>query len=126
MLAALPRFSKQVNRVLTWVIVGLFVVWVVGNLLHAPGQFVSVFLLGLTNVGAAIWAVNAGHLGASGGNIRPANALFRIGGVPCQAKSLVVVLITIPVLLVLTYVVRKTKQGKAMRAVAQDMDASRM
>jgi branched-chain amino acid transport system permease protein len=36
------------------------------------------------------------------------------------------VLITIPVLLALVYLVRNTKPGKAMRAVAQDMDASRM
>src|SRR5918911_708756 len=48
MLAALPRFSQQVNRVLTWVVVGLFVIWVVGNFLHSPKQFVSVFLLGIT------------------------------------------------------------------------------
>ena len=39
---------------------------------------------------------------------------------PYEAKSLLVVLITIPVLLVLTYLVRSTRQGKAMRAVAQD------
>ena len=48
MLAALPRFSQQINRVLTWVVVGLFVVWVVGNFINAPKQFVSVFLLGIT------------------------------------------------------------------------------
>ena len=47
-LAALPRFSQQINRVLTWVVVGVFVVWVVGNFINAPKQFVSVFLLGIT------------------------------------------------------------------------------
>ena len=36
------------------------------------------------------------------------------------------ILATIPVLLALTYLVRSTRQGKAMRAVAQDMDAARM
>ena len=36
------------------------------------------------------------------------------------------ILATIPLLLALTYVVRRTRQGKAMRAVAQDMDAARM
>ena len=45
---------------------------------------------------------------------------------PYEAKSLLVVLITIPVLAVLTYLVRSTRQGKAMRAVAQDTDAARM
>src|SRR5204862_1172524 len=48
MLAALPRMSKQINRVLTWVVVGVFVIWVVGNIINAPKQFVSVFLLGIT------------------------------------------------------------------------------
>ena len=46
--AALPRFSQQINRVLTWVVVGVFVVWVVGNFINAPKQFISVFLLGIT------------------------------------------------------------------------------
>jgi branched-chain amino acid transport system permease protein len=60
------------------------------------------------------------------GPIFPTNALFTLGGVPYQAKSLIVVLITIPVLLALTYLVRNTRQGKAMRAVAQDTEAARM
>jgi branched-chain amino acid transport system permease protein len=34
--------------------------------------------------------------------------------------------VTIPVLLALTYIVTQTKQGKAMRATAQDQDASRL
>ena len=45
---------------------------------------------------------------------------------PYRLKSLLVVLITIPVLLALVYVVRNTRQGKAMRAVAQDTEAARM
>jgi branched-chain amino acid transport system permease protein len=61
-----------------------------------------------------------------GGDILPTKALFTIGGIPYTQKSLLIVLITIPVLLVLSYLVRATRQGKAMRAVAQDMDASRM
>jgi branched-chain amino acid transport system permease protein len=36
------------------------------------------------------------------------------------------VLITLPMLLVLTWLVRSTKPGKAMRATAQDRDASAM
>jgi branched-chain amino acid transport system permease protein len=232
MLAALPRFSQQVNRVLTWVVVALFLIWIVGNILSAPEQFISVLLLGISlgaiyalvalgytlvygiielinfahgdvfmlgtmvtitvangwlgldgsqawyvttplvlvtllaamafcgglnvavervayrplrnapklaplitaigmsfllqNVGAAIWGFNERPLTATGDSIFPADTLFSIGGVPYRAKSLIVVLITIPVLLALVYLVRNTKPGKAMRAVAQDMDASRM
>ena len=41
-------------------------------------------------------------------------------------NKLSVVLITIPVLLLLTWLVRSTRQGKAMRATAQDQDAAAM
>ena len=33
---------------------------------------------------------------------------------------------TIPLLLLLTYIVQRTRQGKAMRATAQDQDAARL
>jgi branched-chain amino acid transport system permease protein len=229
MLAALPRFSQQVNRALTWVVVGLFVIWVVGNFVHAPKQFVSVFLLGITLgsiyalvalgytlVYGIIELINFAHgdvfmwgsmiavtvsahwLGLDGSqagyvtafflflaliaciafcatlnvaiervayrplrnapklaplitaigmsfilqnaaaliygfieqplppDILPNSPVITIGGSAYRWKSLIVVMIAIPVLLVLTYLVRSTRQGKAMRAVAQDMDASRM
>jgi branched-chain amino acid transport system permease protein len=51
---------------------------------------------------------------------------FTIGGVSMSWNKLVVVLITIPVLIGLTWMVRSTKQGKAMRATAQDQDAAAM
>ena len=54
------------------------------------------------------------------------DAAFTIGGVSMSWNKLWVVLITIPVLLVLTWLVRSTKQGKAMRATAQDQDAAAM
>jgi branched-chain amino acid transport system permease protein len=40
--------------------------------------------------------------------------------------DLIVVLITVPVLAALIYLVQRTRQGKAMRATAQDRDASAM
>jgi branched-chain amino acid transport system permease protein len=231
-LAALPRFSKQINRVMSWVVLGLFGVWVVGNFINAPAQFVSVFLLGITigaiyalvalgytlvygimelinfahgdvfmfgtmvtitvangwfglngtqewyvttplviatlfiamafcgtlnvviervayrplrnapklaplitaigmsfllqNIGAAIWGFNERPLTPSGASIFPTKPLFYVGGYAYRENSLIVVLMTIPVLLALVYLVQKTRRGKAMRAVAQDMDASRM
>jgi branched-chain amino acid transport system permease protein len=51
---------------------------------------------------------------------------FTIGGVSMSWNKLWVVLITIPVLVLLTWMVRSTKQGKAMRATAQDQDAAAM
>jgi branched-chain amino acid transport system permease protein len=59
-------------------------------------------------------------------NILPRSAVFSAGGVVYTWNKLIVVLITIPVLLALVYLVRNTKQGKAMRATAQDMDAAAM
>ena len=53
-------------------------------------------------------------------------AAFTIGGVSMSWNKVVVVLITIPVLVLLTWLVRSTKQGKAMRATAQDQDAAAM
>jgi branched-chain amino acid transport system permease protein len=41
-------------------------------------------------------------------------------------KDLFVVLVTIPLLLSLSYFIRSTRQGKAMRAVAQDKEAAAM
>jgi branched-chain amino acid transport system permease protein len=46
--------------------------------------------------------------------------------VQIQWNKLAIFLIVIPVLLVLTWFVRSTRQGKAMRAVAQDTEASAM
>src|SRR4029079_9464965 len=48
MLAALPRFSQQISRVAQWIVVALFGVWIVGNILSAPEQVLSVLLLGIT------------------------------------------------------------------------------
>ncbi len=59
-------------------------------------------------------------------NFIPRTDAFTIGGVAIQWNTLGVFLIVVPVLLVLTWFVRSTRQGKAMRAVAQDTEASAM
>jgi branched-chain amino acid transport system permease protein len=41
-------------------------------------------------------------------------------------KDLFVIVVTVPLLLVLSYFIQSTKQGKAMRAVAQDKEAAAM
>jgi branched-chain amino acid transport system permease protein len=56
----------------------------------------------------------------------PRTAAIEIGGVVIQWNKLAIFLIVVPVLVVLTWFVRSTRQGKAMRAVAQDMEASAM
>jgi branched-chain amino acid transport system permease protein len=49
---------------------------------------------------------------------------FSIAGVAVQWNKLFVILLTIPVLAVLTWLVKSTRQGKAMRAASQDPDAA--
>ncbi len=56
----------------------------------------------------------------------PNSVAFSIGGVGFQWNKLSVLALTIPVLLTLTWLVRSTKQGKAMRATSQDPDAAAM
>jgi len=59
--------------------------------------------------------------------ISNSNALAGItDAVAYRWKDLFVVLVTIPLLLGLSYFIRSTRQGKAMRAVAQDKEAAAM
>ncbi len=56
----------------------------------------------------------------------PQGAIFHVGGAPYRWASLIVVIITVPVLVTLIWFVQQTKQGKAMRATAQDREAAAM
>ena len=56
----------------------------------------------------------------------PKGELLDSGGITYAYKDLIVLLITLPLLGVLTWLVSSTKSGKAMRATAQDRDASAM
>jgi branched-chain amino acid transport system permease protein len=59
-------------------------------------------------------------------NVLPRGNVFSIHGVTYTWEKLIVVVVTIPVLLALMWLVLKTRQGKAMRAAAQDRDAAAM
>jgi branched-chain amino acid transport system permease protein len=59
-------------------------------------------------------------------HILPHGDVFSIAGVHYTWDKLIVVLITVPVLLALVWLVQQTRQGKAMRATAQDRDAAAM
>lgn len=49
-----------------------------------------------------------------------------LGGVIIDVKTIIIFAVTIPILAALTWLVTKTKQGRAMRATAQDQDAARL
>ena len=51
-------------------------------------------------------------------------SIFGIEGITINIQQIFVALVTIPLLLVLTWFVRTTRQGRAMRATAQDPDTA--
>jgi branched-chain amino acid transport system permease protein len=51
---------------------------------------------------------------------------FNIGDVRVPYTTVIVIAVTIPLLLLMVYIVQRTRAGKAMRAVAQDQDAARL
>ena len=59
-------------------------------------------------------------------NILPRGDVFHVGEADYQWNKLIVLLVTAPVLVGLVYLVQQTRQGKAMRATAQDKDAAAM
>ena len=76
----------------------------------------------VNNIGLALYGVNY----KSVPNFIPKTDLITIGNVSYTWSKASVLIITIPLLIVLSYFVSSTKQGKAMRAVAQDTEASAM
>jgi branched-chain amino acid transport system permease protein len=74
----------------------------------------------IQNIGLAIYGVSF----RSGSDLIPHTNVFTIFGVSYQWHKLMVLLVTIPVLMGLTWFVGATRQGKAMRATSQDMEAA--
>ena len=65
----------------------------------------------------------------SGAKVIPSyynNKTFYLGKVPLGLTSIITLAVTVLSMLVLTFLVQKTKLGKAMRAVSEDMDAARL
>jgi len=74
------------------------------------------------NIALAIYDVNY----RSVPSFIPRSEAFALAGISYSWNKLAVVVITLPVLALLSWFVTSTKQGKAMRAVAQDTEASAM
>ena len=74
------------------------------------------------NVSLALYDVNF----RSVPSFIPRTEAIGIGEITYSWNKLAALLITVPVLIGLTWFVRSTRQGKAMRAVAQDKEASAM
>ena len=96
------------------------------RLRNAPRLAVLITAVGMSfiiqNISLAVFDVNFRSIP----QLISERDVFVIGGVHYTWEALFVILVTLPVLLVLSYVVRSTRHGKAMRATAQDPEASAM
>jgi branched-chain amino acid transport system permease protein len=94
------------------------------RLRQAPRLAVLITAVGMSfivqNVSLAIFGVNFRSVPP----LISEKHVFEIGDVTYQWNQLFAVLATIPVLILLTWIVRSTRHGKAMRATSQDRDAA--
>jgi branched-chain amino acid transport system permease protein len=96
------------------------------KLRNAPRLAPLITAIGMSFILQNLGAVFFGFDYKQADGILPSGALFHIGHSAYREKALIVLIVAIPSLLILTYLVRYTRAGKAMRATAQDRDAARM
>jgi branched-chain amino acid transport system permease protein len=93
---------------------------------HAPRLAALITAVGMSfivqNIGLAVYGVEFKSIP----RLIPNSAVFSIGDITVQWNKVFVIALTIPLLLLLTWLVSSTRHGKAMRATAQDRDASAM
>ena len=96
------------------------------RLRHAPRLAPLITAIGasfiLQNIGLAWKGPNY----VQTASVLPTGTVFSTHGVEYTWEKLIVLIVTTPVLLILVWLVQRTRQGKAMRAVAQDTDAAAM
>jgi branched-chain amino acid transport system permease protein len=84
----------------------------------------------ITAIGASFIVQNVGLVWKgpapvnSGNDVLPKGSIFTIGSANYSWDKFIVLCVTLPTLFLLVWLVQRTKQGKAMRAVAQDKDAA--
>ena len=96
------------------------------RLRHAPRLAPLITAIAMSFILQNIGLVWKGARPTSVESILPRGEVFSIGGVAYTWDKLIVLLFTVPVLLGLIWLVQRTRQGKAMRATAQDRDAAAM
>jgi branched-chain amino acid transport system permease protein len=93
---------------------------------HAPRLTPLITAVGMSfivsNISLALYGVDY----ESGSDLIPQGAAFTIGSIIVTWKLVVALAIIVPALFALSWFVGYTRQGKAMRAVAQDTEASAM
>lgn len=96
------------------------------RLRNAPRLAPLITAIGMSFILQNIGLVWKGARPTSVPDILPRGEVFSVGGIAYTWNKFIVLLFTIPVLLVLIWLVQQTKQGKAMRATAQDREAAAM
>ena len=103
---------------------------VIEKIAYTPLRSAPRISLLITAIGVSFFLEYAAELIlGSGAKVIPAyytNQTFRIGSVPLGLTSIITLLVTVLSMLVLTFLVQKTKLGKAMRAVSEDMGAAQL
>jgi branched-chain amino acid transport system permease protein len=93
---------------------------------HAPRLAPLITAIGMSFILEDIAINRKGVAYTSVPDLLPTGNLFAVSGVTYAWRKFVILIITLPVLLLLIWLVQKTRQGKAMRATAQDRDAAAM
>jgi branched-chain amino acid transport system permease protein len=96
------------------------------RLRNAPRLAPLITAIGMSFILQNIGLVWKGARPTSVESLLPRGDVFTIGGVAYTWDKLIVLVVTVPVLFLLMWLVQSTRQGKAMRATAQDRDASAM
>jgi branched-chain amino acid transport system permease protein len=96
------------------------------RLRNAPRLAPLITAIGMSFILQNVGLVWKGPRPTSVPDVLPHGEVFTVGGVTYTWNRFIVILFTVPVLLMLVWLVQRTKQGKAMRATAQDRDAAAM
>ena len=96
------------------------------RLRNAPRLAPLITAIGMSFILQNIGLVWKGARPTSVPSILPTGEVFSVGGIAYTWNKLIVLLFTIPVLVALIWLVQQTRQGKAMRATAQDREAAAM
>jgi branched-chain amino acid transport system permease protein len=91
---------------------------------HAPRLAPLITAIGVSFILEDVGLAWKGSAPVSFPGVLPQSDAISFLGVDVRWDKLVVVMITVPMLLLLLWLVQRTKQGKAMRAVAQDKEAA--
>ncbi len=96
------------------------------RLRNAPRLAPLITAIGMSFILQNIGLIWKGARPTSVPSILPTGEVFSVGGIAYTWNKLIVLLFTVPVLLALIWLVQQTRQGKAMRATAQDREAAAM